>query len=116
MFTIQNYDSRLAISDYRIGEVYSFYIHNPNMNRLVTVNETDFAPFVTRLTDILETNEGVIKNNGQYLNFTESVGIVIDTHKSTSPKEIDYITVLFQTASNDFAVNKYVVNYNRTSI
>lgn len=115
MITIKNYDSRRVLSNYKIGDVYTFYIHNPNMNHLVKINENDFEPFITHLTDIIETTE-TIKNNSQYLNFTRSIGIVIDTHKSTSPREVDHITVMFKTTSNDFVIRKYVVNYNTTSI
>ena len=114
MITIQNYDSSRELSNYQIGDVYTFYIHNHNLNRLTEIEENDFEPFTTRLTDIIETNKDIIRNNRPYLNFTESVGIVIDTHKSTSPNELDYITVLLQTKSNDFVINKYVANHART--
>ena len=113
MITIKNYDSSRELSNYKIGDVYTFYIHNP-MKRLMTINENDFKTYVEKLNNIIDTHEDVIMNNVPYLNFTRSIGVVIDTHESTSPNEYDYITVMFRTESNDFVINKYVVNYTKT--
>ena len=116
MITIKNYDSRLALSNYKIGDIYTFYIHNSNMENLTKIEETDFETYIKSLTDTIKNTQNVINNNKRYLNFTKSIGIVVDTHMSTHLNEIDYITVLFKTTSNDFVINKYVVNYNQTSI
>ena len=113
MITIKNYDSSRELSTYQIGDVYTFYIHNP-MKRLMTINENDFKIYTEKLTNIIDTHEDIIKNNVPYLNFTRSIGLVINTYESTSPNEHDYITVLFRTESNDFVINKYVVNYTKT--
>ena len=106
MITIKNYDSSRELSNYQIGDVYTFYIHNPNMKRLVNVKETDFEPYVEKLNNIIDTHEDVIMNNVPYLNFTRSIGVVIDTHESTSSHEHDYITVMFRTELNEFVINK----------
>ena len=116
MITIKNYDPSRELSNYKIDDVYTFYIHNPNMKRLVNVKETEFEPYIEKLINIIDTHEDIIENNVPYLNFTRSIGIVVDTHKSTYPNAHDYITVLFQNESNDFVLNKYVVNYTKTSI
>ena len=113
MITIKNYDSRLKLSNYKIGDVYTFYIHNPT-KRLTKVKEDDFQTYVEKLNNIIDTHEDIIMNNVPYLNFTRSIGVVIDTYESTSPNEHDYITVMFRTESNDFVINKYVVNYTKT--
>ena len=113
MITIKNYDSSRELSTYKTGGVYTFYIHNP-MKCLAKVKEDDFQTYVEKLNNIIDTHEDIIKNNIQYLNFTRSIGVVIDTHESTSPNEHDYITVLFRTQSNDFVINKYVVNHTKT--
>lgn len=110
MITIQNYDSSRDLSNYQVGDIYTFYIHNPNMKRLVKIKESDFETHIKTLTDTIEMNKSIIKNNDQYLNFTRSIGIVVDTHKSTGPNDVDCITVVFQTTSNDYVINKYVVN------
>ena len=78
------------------------------------VKENDFKTYTEKLISIIDTNENTIKNNVPYLNFTRSIGIVIETHESNSPNEYDYITVLFRTELNDFVINKYVVNYAKT--
>lgn len=109
MITIKNYDSNLGLSNYKIGDIYNFYIHN--IRNLPKIDINDFEPYIESLTETIENN----KNNEQYLNFTKSIGIVVDIHKSTRPNDIDYITVILQTSSNDFVINKYVVNYNPTS-
>lgn len=116
MSIIQNYDARLALSDYKIGHAYVFYIQNSNMNRLLPVEENDFRTHINSLIDSIEFSKSTLKNNEKYLNFTRSIGLVVDTHESTCPKDINYITVLFRTESNDFVLNKYVVNCASTSI
>ena len=72
MSIIQNYDARLALSDYKIGHAYVFYIQNSNMHRLVKVKETDFDKHIKALTDSIEVATNIIKNNEQHLNFTRS--------------------------------------------
>ena len=111
---IQNYDSCLVLSKYKIGHTYVFYILKSNMHRLAKAVETNFATHIKILNDSIQAVKNVIKNNEQQLNFTRSIGLVVDTHKSTCPKDIDYITVLFRTESNDFVLNKYIVNFTKT--
>lgn len=113
MITIKNYDSNLDLSNYKIGDVYNFYIHN--IRNLPKIDVDDFDPYIESLTETIENNKSTINNNEQYLNFTKSMGIVVDIHKSTYPNDTDYITVILQTSSNDFVINKYVVNYKPTS-
>ena len=116
MITIKNYDSRLALSNYKIGDIYTFYIHNSNIKNLTKIKENDFETHIKSLTDTIKNAQKNINNNERYLNFTKSIGVVIDTHKSTTPNDIDYITVIFKTTSNDYVINKFVVNYNKTLI
>ena len=116
MITIKNYDSRRALSDYKIGDIYMFHIHNTNLNNLVKIKENDFKTHIQSLTDVIESSKNFLENNTQYLNFTKSIGVVVDTHKATIPQDLDQITVLFKTESNDYVINKYVVNYTLTSI
>ena len=113
MTTIKNYDSRLALSDYKIGNAYIFHIHNSNIKNLAKIKESDFAPYIKYLTDAIDSN--LTDNNIRYLNFTKSIGLVVDKHESTNPNDIDYITVLFK-ISNDYFINKYAVNHSQTLI
>ena len=116
MITIKNYDSRLALSNYKIGDIYTFYIQNSNIKNLTKIKENDFESHINTLTDAIETNKNIIKNNEQYLNFTHSIGIIIDTHQSIESNKNNYITVMFKTTNNDFVINKYIVNHTSTFI
>lgn len=107
MTTIKNYDSRLSLSNYKIGDIYTFYIHNFNLKNLPKIRENHFEPYIQSLTDVVD-------NNQSYFNFTKSIGVVVDTHASTHPNDIDCITVMFKTTSNEYVVNKYVVNHTKT--
>ena len=80
MITIKNYNSNRELSNYKTGDVYTFYIHNP-MKRLAKVKEDDFQTYVEKLNNIIDTHEDIIMNNVPYLNFTRSIGVVIDFHK-----------------------------------
>ena len=114
MITINNYDSRLTLSNYKTKDTYMFCIHNSNIQNLPKIKESDFEPCIKTLTDIIESK--IIENNTQYLNCTRSIGVVVDKHESTHRNDIDYITVLFKTTSNDYVISKYVVNYDKTLI
>ena len=115
MSKITNYDSTLTLDKYQIGHAYTFLIHNQNKNKLVKIDNKQFNKHTKSLTNIINSNNE-IQNNSQHFNFTRSIGLVIDKHKSTNHNDIDYITVLLQTTSNNYVINKYVVNYNKTLI
>ena len=112
MSTIKNYDSRSTLSSYQIGSVYTFYLHNVNKNRLIKIEEKDVEEYVKVLNDVIETNVDLIKNNGQYMNFTRVIGIVVDKYESITPNDVDQITVMFKTSINHYVLHKYVVNTN----
>ncbi len=112
MSTIKNYDSRSTLSSYQIRSVYTFYLHNVNKNRLIKIEEKDVEEYVKVLNDVIETNVDLIKNNGQYMNFTRVIGIVVDKHESITPNDVDQITVMFKTSINHYVLHKYVVNTN----
>ena len=115
MITIKNYDSTLSLDNYKIRDTYVFHVQSSNIKNLPKINERDFAPYIESLTDVIE--KSAIENNTQYLNFTKSIGVVVDKHKSTNiTNNVDYITVLFKTTSNDYVINKYAVNYKKTLI
>lgn len=110
MSTIKNYDSRFKLSNYQIGSIYTFYLHNINMNRLVKIEEKDFEQYIKVLNDVIETNVDLVKNNDKYLNFIRIIGIVVDKHESITSNDVDQITVMFKTSTNHYVLNKYVVN------
>lgn len=110
MSTIKNYDSRSKLSNYRIGSIYTFHLHNINMNRLVKIEEKDFEQYIKVLNDVIETNVDLVKNNDKHLNFIRIIGIVVDKHESITSNDVDQITVMFKTSTNHYVLNKYVVN------
>ena len=112
MSTIKKYDSSLSLDSFDIGDTYMFYISNSNIKNLPKIKESDFEPYIKSLTDVIDQN--IVENNTQYLNLTRSIGVVVDKYISTNVSNIDYITVLFKTALNDYILNKYAVNYKKT--
>ena len=114
MSKIKNYNSTLTLDYYQIGHAYTFLIHNPNKNQLVKIDNKQFNKYTKSLTNIINYNKD-IQNNSQHFNFTRSIGIVIDKHKSTNYNDIDYITVIFRNENNEFVLNKYITNSNSHS-
>lgn len=104
---IKNYDSILSLSNYNLGGAYTFYVHNHNLDRLTDPNEETITKYSSLLTEIV--NDDFYTNNGQYLNFTRVIGIVVDKHKANDESDIDKITVMFRTEENRYLLNKYVV-------
>ena len=108
MISIKKYDSRLKLSSYQIGDVYTFYMYNPGMEDLVKIKDNDYSTYIKILTDTINANDGIIDN--PYINIARSIGIVVDTHESLSSGDLDYITVILKKTTNDYVLNKYVVN------
>ena len=115
MSKIKNYNSTLTLDNYQIGHAYTFLIHNQNKNKLVKIDNKQFNKHTKSLTNIINSNNE-IQNNSQHFNFTRSIGIVIDKHKSTNNNDIDYITVIFKNENNEFVLNKYITNSYSTQI
>ena len=110
MSTIKNYVSRSKLSNYQIGSIYTFHLHNINMNRLVKIEEKDFEQYIKVLNDVIETNVDLVNNNDKYFNFIRIIGIVVNKHESITSNDVDQITVMFKTSTNHYVLNKYVVN------
>ena len=106
---IQNYNSTHSLSNYNLGGAYTFYVHNLNLDRLTKANEETITKYSSLLTEIVN-DESYTNNNGQYLNFTRVIGIVVDKHEAKDEKDIDKITVMFRTNDDRYVLNKYVVN------
>ena len=115
MSKIKNYNSTLTLDNYQIGHAYTFLIHNQNKNKLVKIDNKQFNKHTKFLTNIINSNNE-IQNNSQHFNFTRSIGLVIDKHKSTNHNDIDYITVIFKNENNEFVLNKYITNSYSTQI
>mgnify|MGYP003430542546 FL=1 len=108
---IQNYNSTHSLSNYNLGGAYTFYVHNLNLDRLTNANEEMITKYSPVLTEIVN-DDFYTNNNGQYLNFTRVIGIVIDKHEANDERDIDKITVMFRTDDDRYVLNKYIVNSN----
>ena len=106
---IKNYNSTLSLSNYNLGGAYTFYVHNLNLDRLTKANEETITKYSSLLIEIVN-DDSYTNNNGQYLNFTRVIGIVVDKHEANDEKDIDKITVMFRTDDDRYVLNKYVVN------
>ena len=113
MTTIKNYDSRSNLSSFQLGSMYTFYISNVNKNHLIKIDKNDIEEYVKMFNDVIENNVDLVKISNKHLAFSRVVGMVINKHKSTTPNDVDQITVMFKTSTNEYVLNKYVVNsYN----
>ena len=108
---IKNYNSTKSLSNYILGGAYTFYVHNHNLDRLTKANEETITKYSSLLIEIVN-DDSYTNNNGQYLNFTRVIGIVIDKHEANDERDIDKITVMFRTDDDRYVLNKYVVNSN----
>ena len=106
---IKSYNSTHSLSNYNLGGAYTFYVHNLNLDRLTKANEETITKYSSLLTKIVN-DESYTNNNGQYLNFTRVIGIIVEKHKAKTEKDIDKITVMFRTDDDRYVLNKYVVN------
>lgn len=106
---IKNYNSTLSLSNYNLGDTYTFYVHNPKSDRLTNANEDTITKYSSLLTRFVIDNS-YSYNKGEYLNFIKVIGVVVDKHKASDDKDIDKITVMFRTVDDRFVLNEYVVN------
>ena len=92
-----------------MGGAYTFYVHNLNLDRLTKANEETITKYSSLLIEIVN-DDSYTNNNGQYLNFTRVIGIVVEKHEANDERDIDKITVMFRTDDDRYVLNKYVVN------
>lgn len=108
---IKTYNSKKALSDYKKGEVYAFYVHNTNLKKLEQADETTVSKYSSALSKFIEDNRIDINNTGKYLNMTRVIGVVVDKFKAIGSNDIDKITVMFKTVDNKYLLNKYATGY-----
>ena len=106
---IKNYNSTHALSNYNLNDLYTFYLHNYNLERLAPADEKTIENYSSKLNKAIN-DDHFSNNDGKHLNFTRVIGIIVDKHESISNKDIDKITVMFKTDDDRYILNKYVVN------
>lgn len=110
MTTIQNYDSRAKLCDYKIDTVYAFYLSRANMKNLVKMNAQDTKKHAKALKAAIDAYPELACSSGKYLNFTRAIGVVVEHHKASEPHDVDQISVMFQTENNSYVLRRYAVN------
>ena len=110
MKTINNYNSCAPLSDYEIGTVYSFYLNNPQMSRLVKADQKTTKKYSDVLVEAVNSNNDFIASDGKYMNLVHAIGVVVDKLEATTPNSVDMIIVMFKTSTDDYVINKYAVN------
>lgn len=106
---IKNYNSTLSLSDYTVGDVYIFYVHNHNSDRFTVANDEIIQKYSEKIFEIIN-DKNYSENDGKWLFLTRAIGVVIDKHKSKNRRDINKITVMFKTNDDRYVLNKYAVN------
>lgn len=107
--TIKNYNSTFSLSDYTLGDMYTFYIHNNHYNALYVADAETINKYSGTLTEIIG-EDTYNDNNGKWAACTRVIGVVVDKEAAACDKDIDTITVMFKTDRDDYVTIKYVVN------
>lgn len=103
----KNYDATL--SNYNIGDVYSFYVHNVNSEILIKAEEELVNKYSSIISE-LSNNTTNSEKDKNYLTLTHVVGVIVDKHEATDSRDIDRITVMFKAKDDNFVLNEYIVN------
>ena len=110
MKNVNNYNSCAPVSNYELGTVYSFYLHKPRMSHLFKAEKTTIQKYSDSLLEVINSNNEFVLSDGKYMNFIRVIGIVIDKCEANEPNNIDTITVMFKTSTDEYVTNKYAVN------
>lgn len=105
---IQKYQSTHSLSYYNIGNVYSFYVHNFNPKKFTIADKKTIKKYSSTLNEFINNIHPT--DNHTPLTISRIIGIVVDKHESTDRKDIDKITVMFKTDTDNYILIKYIVN------
>lgn len=111
---MKNYNSKLVLADYNVGDVYAFYVNSINSDTLAMADEISISNYSSKITKI--DDDKYAKSDGKWFNLTRVVGVITDKHEATDDRDIDYITVMFRTSDNKYVLNNYVVNFSNAFI
>ena len=109
---LRNYNSTSALSEYSIGDLYSFYIHNSNLDRLTKADDEIAEKYSSVISSYASENPQHLNSDGRYNSFIRAIGVVVDKHQSNDKNDIDKITVMFNTNDDRCLFNTYVVNHH----
>ena len=107
---LRNYNSAAALSEYSIGDLYSFYIHNASLDRLTKADDEIAKKFSSVISSYATENPRHLNSDGRCASFIRVIGVVVDKYESKNDRDIDKITVMFNTSDGRCLLNTYVVN------
>ena len=107
---LRNYNSVAALSEYSIGDLYSFYIHNASLDRLTKADVEITKKYSSVISSYATENPRHLNSDGRCASFIRVIGVVVDKHESITSNDVDQITVMFKASTNHYVLNKYVVN------
>lgn len=106
---LRNYNSVAALSEYSIGDLYSFYIHNASLDRLTKADVEITKKYSSVISSYATENPQHLNSDGRCGSLVRVIGVVIDNYKAVNERESDKITVIFNT-NDGCLLNTYVVN------
>ena len=107
---LRNYNSVAALSEYSIGDLYSFYIHSASLDRLTKADDEIAKKYSSVISSYATENPRHLNSDGRCASFIRVIGVVVDKHESKNDRDIDKITVMFNTSDGRCLLNTYIVN------
>lgn len=107
---LRNYNSAAALSEYSIGDLYSFYIHNASLDRLAKADDEITKKYSSAISFYATENPQHMNSDGRCAPFIRVIGVVVGKYESKNDHDIDKITVMFNTSDSRCLLNTYVVN------
>ena len=107
---LRNYNSAAALSEYSIGDLYSFYIHNASLDRLTKADDEIAKKYSSVISSYATENPRHLNSDGRCASFIRVIGVVVDKYESKNDRDIDKITVMFNTSDGRCLLNTYIVN------
>ena len=107
---LRNYNSVAALSEYSIGDLYSFYIHSASLDRLTKADDEIAKMYSSVISSYATENPQHLNSDGRCASFIRVIGVVVDKYESKNNRDIDKITVMFNTSDGRCLLNTYIVN------
>lgn len=107
---LRNYNSAAALSEYSIGDLYSFYIHSASLDRLTKADDEIAKKYSSVISSYATENPRHLNSDGRCASFIRVIGVVVDKYESKNDRDIDKITVMFNTSDGRCLLNTYIVN------
>lgn len=107
---LRKYNSATALSEYSIGDLYSFYIHNASFDHLTKADDEIAKKYSSVISSYATENPQHLNSDGRCTPFIRVIGVIVGKYESKNDRDIDKITVMFNTSDGRCLLNTYVVN------